>query len=133
MPKRKSKKKKKIPRDPDMEELMPSLGSIEEPESYEDQLMEYIDSEFMFSGPLEFYGAVFEVKRILKEYDVGLKSKKGQKILQTFVEHAKEEYYGDFDRFLDCDNCGEIFKIDLTLDFVNKILARKAFCENCAK
>jgi len=130
---RELKIKKEIPRHPDFDALMPYLGPSKQPVTDEEKLIELIDGEFMFDGFPGFEYGVIAVVEILKEYGFDINSKKGQKILKTFIEHAQEEYYGDFDRFALCNNCDEEFKPLYSLDYANKVLKNKIFCKKCSK
>lgn len=128
-------KRKEIPRHPDLEELHSWLGISKEPETYEEKLMEFIDCKFIFDGFPGFEDGVLQVAEILYEYGIDPKSKEGQNILKTFVEHAlgEDELYGDFNRFTWCDNCHEEFTPEYSLHYANLILEQKILCPKCSK
>ncbi len=56
----------------------------------------------------------------------------GQGILKEYVQHCLEEYYGDFDRWTDCQQCSKPFKLDISLKGVNMVLNRRSLCPNCS-
>lgn len=130
----KRRRKKKIPRHPDVERLLPYLGPVIEPETREEKLIEFIDAEFMFDEFPGFEDGVLRVAEILDEHGVNPKSKEGQSILKTYISHAAEEYYGDFDIWVLCDNCNREFKPTHSPEYANVVLAQRSIlCPDCSK
>lgn len=125
------KRKRQVPRHPDFESLGSCLGPTKEPETFEDELVEYIDGTLMFDGFPGFEEGAFIVSRILKEHKVDLHSPQGEKVLQAYIDHALSEFYGDFYRFSDCTRCGENFRPDYTTGFIKDILNCNIRCSNC--
>ena len=112
---------------------MPWLGPVKEPESFEEELVEAMDSEFMFGSFPGFEVGVVSLKHLLEEYGVQASSKTGQAVFQEYVTHALEEYYGDFERWTECGKCGTQFQPEHSLAYVNHLLAdRVPICADCA-
>jgi hypothetical protein len=110
------------------------IGPSKEPETYEEKLMEFIDSKFIFDDFPGFEDGVLQVAEILNEYGIDPKSKEGQNILKTYIEHVQDEFYGDFDQCKWCDNCGEEFIPAYSLKYVNRVLEeKKILCPKCSK
>lgn len=126
-------KKKKIPTVPELEFLSPYLGPCKKASTREEKLMEFIDGELMFDGFPGFEAGVFFVAETLDEYGINPKSKKGQNILKTYVEHVLDEWYGDFDHFRYCSKCNKEFSPVYSLEYANKVLQDKTFCVECSK
>ena len=102
------------------------------PETYQEEIVGFIDSEFMFDSFPGFEDGVLRVVEILEEYGVNAESKEGQYVLETYVEHVLEEYYGDFWHVTDCYNCGKEFKPSHSLEYANQVVAQKVFCPDCS-
>ena len=94
-------------------------------------LVEAMDSMFMFGGFSGFESAVFELNHSLQGWSVDPDSDIGQAVFAEFVEHAVQEYYGDFDRFADCEKCGQRFRPNYSLAYVNCVRKGMSFCEAC--
>ena len=103
------------------------------PETYKEEIVELIDCELMYGGLPGFEGGVLRVAEILDEYGIDLRSEVGQEVLETYVSHAQEEYYGDFYRFTDCSKCGEEFRPVHSLKYANQVLSQEVFCPKCSK
>ena len=122
------------PRHSDMEALMPSLGPVKEPDNAEDEVVERMDSTFMFDRFVGFEWGLREVERLLREYGIDPDSGQGQSLLATYVEHTVDEFYGDFDRSAQCESCGSSFQPTYSLDYVNLIRrASMIMCPHCAE
>ncbi len=93
--------------------------------------MDFIDLEFMFGGFPGFEPGVIRVIEILAEYDIDPRSKGGQQLLGEFINHAEEEYYGDFERFTECSTCGKEFLPEYDFDYVFKIVSGGVTCPRC--
>jgi hypothetical protein len=116
------------------DEILEELGADPgDAQTYKEYLIQFIDYEFMFGGFPGFEEAVLRVAKTLCEYGIEPESEIGQEILKTYVCHAKEEYYGDFYRFVLCNKCGQEFRPDHSLRYVNQVLAREVFCLKCSK
>lgn len=122
---------KALKRHNDLQSLMPFLGPCKEPETFEEKLIEHIDSTFMFGGFPGFEAGVIQIEKILKRYKINIHSRMGQNILKEFVQHALEEYYGDFYRFTECVKCGAEFRPEHSLEYANIVLTHSIYCPKC--
>jgi len=61
-----------IPQHPDLQFLLPYIGQVREPQSFDEELIEYIDSWFTFDGFPGFEEGVSIVADILEKYDIDL-------------------------------------------------------------
>ena len=129
-----SRRRRTIPMNPDLKKIMPALGPVKEPETFVEEVIEHIDSHFMFGGYFEsFEEGAREVIEILSGFIIRPSSKKGQSILQEFVKHCLEEYYGDFYRWSECRKCSKEFKPKYTLAYVNEIISATDCCPECKR
>jgi DNA repair photolyase len=122
---------KTVQQHPDLDALMPYLGTCKKPSNHEEQLIDYIDTHFMFDGFPGVEEGVLEVGRILKRHAVDPVGQKGQRILAAYIDHTLNEMYGDFDRYVNCPECGKYYKPNINLEYVNNILAWKSACSQC--
>ena len=104
-----------------------------DPQTYKDEIIDFIDLEFMFGGFPGFEDGVFQIDGLLREYGIDPQGKIGQDILRTYIRHAQEEYYGDFYRYTSCSTCGREFKARLTLKYVHQILSDCISCTKCSR
>ena len=123
--------RKRIPKHPTLKKLEPYLGPYKKPETFEEELMEYIDGLFMFGGFPSFMEACYDIKNILEEHNIKPDSDAGKSFFKQFVEHANEEFYGDIDMWEKCYKCGEEFFASCCVEYVYDVLRNKIYCDKC--
>lgn len=126
-------RKKRVPRHPIISFLMPYLGPVREPETFEEQLLELVDSRLMFDGVSSFEDGVYTVKITLLEFEIEPLSEEGQFLVQSYIDHLLADDYGDFNHWSYCDNCGKEFQPTFSLEYANLVLKQeRASCSECA-
>jgi hypothetical protein len=127
--------KKKIKKSPYFDQLA-GLGPIKESVSDEEKLVDYMDGVLMFdeggfSGEYGFEWGVFIVSNILKEYKIDPRSSRGRFVFEEYIDHALEEFYGDFNRWSECFSCGKNFKPKYSIEYVYRVLDKNIICDEC--
>src|SRR5206468_627600 len=123
--------KRRFPRHPTLTFLLPSLGHVQEPETFEEELMEYVGSLMLFDG-LSFADATRAVADQLCAHGIDPAGEVGQGLLATFVDEALDDAYGDFNRSAYCPECDEWFEPVYSLHYANQVLAGERPCPVCA-
>jgi hypothetical protein len=122
---------RRIPVHPALAFLRPYLGVVKKPETIEEALLESIESYLLCDGFPGFEGGACQVAMTLCEHGIDPVAPTGQQILGTYVEHALDDYYGDFYRYADCQGCGEEFRPTHSLAYANDVLAGVVYCPAC--
>jgi hypothetical protein len=116
----------------DMTFLLPSLGPVRSPESLPDEIVDHLQSEFMFEGFPGMEVAFWKIAQFLVEHGVDPFSSDGQFVLSQMCQSTEDEMFGDVDRWVHCDFCGEPMKTHINLDSVNRHLIDGGWhCEKC--
>lgn len=103
------------------------------PETYKEEIIEFVRGEFVLGGFPGFEEGVKRVGKILEEYGISPVSRAGQHVLNEYVTEALEEEFGDFEHSVPCGKCGTEFEPSHSLEYANNILKGKAFCPACKK
>ena len=107
------------------------LGPTTGPANFAEELIEYLDSQFMFERTADVW-LPRDIAEVLREFDVDPFGSTGQYILQTLLEHVDQEFFGDFERWAECESCGNSFSAELSLGFANaQLLDAGMKCDNC--
>ena len=120
----------------DFEALGDALGPYDDSIlNVADDLIIYIDGQWMFggSGFTESIISVYhELEHYLKDYKVDPFSPTGQYVISEICDHANEEMYGDYLKFVHCEQCGEEFRTEISLKSANLYMIRnKWLCAKC--
>ena len=105
-------------------------------QTYVDAMKELVDSTFMEDG-LPGFDEGFEMglddlSNMLESYGVSLYDKEGQGVIQHYIDHAVNGWYGDFYRFYYCSECEQEFSPDYTLEYVDQVWGRQILCQECS-
>lgn len=96
------------------------------------ELIEHLDSQFMFEDFPGLQLVFFKVTDLLLRFNIEPFNSTGQYVLLTIIKHMKEEYYGDFVRWVECINCGQSFMPKISLSEVNLNLINGGWvCKQC--
>ena len=110
--------------------------SIHPGQTYQDAMKDLVDSTFM-EDSLPGFDEGFEMglddlSYMIESYGVDLYDAEGQGIIQHFIDHAVDGWYGDFYRFTYCSKCENEFRPDYNLEYVEQVWADKVICPDCA-
>ena len=105
-------------------------------ESYEEAMKSWVDETFMSEGLPSFEGGfemgIDDLGAYLEQYGFSADDADGQRIIQHFIEHAVDGWYGDFYRFANCSKCGKQFQPNYHLEYAFQVLAGyKMVCPSC--
>lgn len=105
-------------------------------QSYEDAMKDLVDSTFMEDG-LPGFDEGFEMglddlTYMIESYGVNLYDAEGQGIIQHYIDHAVDGWYGDFYRFAYCSECEKEFNPEYNLEYVDQVWADRVLCPECA-
>lgn len=127
--------RKPIPTHPIVSQMLPYLGAVRLPETYAEALLEYIDGKFILDrdGYVSLQESVWIVRETLNEYGIEPVSEEGRFIINGFIEHVKDDLYGDFSQFAYCSECMDEFMIEYSMEYVRKAMANEdILCPDCA-
>lgn len=125
---------RQLPMHEDYKALVKSFGdsTTKGPVHIADELIEHLASQYMFEDFPGIQIVFFEIANILQRFKVDPFSSTGQFVLLTIIEHMNEDYYGDFDRWIDCIKCGKSFMPEISLSTANLNLIQGGWvCERC--
>ncbi|MFN2215161.1 MAG: pentapeptide repeat-containing protein [Anaerolineales bacterium] len=116
--------------------VMAKMLSIYPGQTYEDAMKNLVDRTFMEDG-LPGFDEGFEMglddlSYMLESYGVNLHDAEGQGIIQHYIDHAVDGWYGDFYRFAYCSGCEKEFRPDYNLEYVDQVWAGRILCPECA-
>jgi uncharacterized protein YjbI with pentapeptide repeats len=116
--------------------LMAKNLAIHPGQTYQDAMKDLVDSTFMEDG-LPGFDEGFEMglddlSYLVESYGVDLDDAEGQAIIQHYIDHAVDGWYGDFYRFAYCSECENEFRPDYNLEYVEQVWADKIICPDCA-
>lgn len=94
-------------------------------------LIDLIGSELILAEVYSLFDAAHRVSDILKDQNINLKSELGKTILDIFSNKAKQDHYGELNRYFYCHNCEISIEIGISSDSINKILTNKLICDSC--
>jgi hypothetical protein len=131
-----SEGRKPIPKHPELEHMKSHLPNSKEPETYAEQLLEYIGATFMFDayGFPGFEDGVDIVGKTLKEYDIPWDSEEGRFIIEGYFKYVMEGMFGDFEHWAYCKKCREEFMHEYTVGYVYQVLnndVEVGMCPEC--
>lgn len=124
--------RRRLPIHPDLLALLAYLGGVGPVRSLPEELLEQIAAGFMFGGTPSVQTAFFEAADTLEQFGIDVFTSDGQYVLSGLCESFNDETFGDFDRWLPCEGCGEEFLVTVSLDDVNSALLTGYWrCERC--
>lgn len=107
-------------------------SAIDVPGNAAGEVIEHLDARFTFSDFPGIQLVFFEVADLLQQFGIDPFGSTGQFVLQEIIEHMEEEFYGDYDRWVECPGCGEQFMPKVSLSTANMNLIRGSWaCEKC--
>jgi hypothetical protein len=96
-------------------------------------LIEQLGARFTFESFPGLQLVLFEVSDVLQDFGVHPLSEEGQRVLEGIIEAMNQDMFGDFERWLPCNQCGEDFMPDITPEIAVEVLRQGMWvCPNCA-
>ncbi len=95
-------------------------------ESYVDAMTLWVDTTFMFEGLPGFDGGLEmgldDLAAYLERYGIDPYDDEGKAVITHFLDHALNEWYGDFYQFNNCSICGKQFQPKYDLEYAYQVL-----------
>lgn len=125
--------KRWLPINKSLKFLLSHLGPTTQPDNLAEELIEHLDSRFTFEDFPGLQVVFFETVNFLGSFGIDAFSSTGQYILSTICEHMNEEFYGDFEKWIECIRCNTYFIVNnISLEKVNACLIQGGWiCEQC--
>lgn len=97
-----------------------------------EEIIEQLSARFMFEDFPGVQHVFFEVVELLAKFQIDPFGPTGQYVVETIVDEINMEMFGDFDRWVECINCGQEFCVSVSLDAANAVLIQGGWaCEEC--
>jgi hypothetical protein len=125
--------KRRLPMAPFTEDLESFYGHDQscDPKHFLAELIEHIDEMLIqwFPGAEQLF---HYIAGILEEHQISVYSEAGQWILEEISCQCEQELFGDFDRYIQCCECGAHHRVTISLDHANTVLKNGCnYCPDC--